>query len=796
MAVLAPGLSSAQIALPVPGVQAPDPNAPPTPRSTEPIVMTGAGFGTWAAPANQTAKLPLTDLIDCHTTSTDSCSHNHYTTPEVDTGDKAGTGTPVDRLLGYRWDAAAGKFTQIPFQVDEVFTRYLENSASGFGIYSGDDQHSTYAYDREGWRYTASDPSNPCVAQPADGVKTTPDPVQGLDTNDELAFMASDAGPEAPQGTTLPPNIEGAQKVTINDPNDPSAAPTYVYVMKAAANGPKPAFDASNGYVSYKRDPVSDTYEKSQSSYSSYGNAAKGEYCDANGNVVLKADGTPDIQRRRPRDYATIETPRYRFRYDGRWLMSAINISPDGGQSFGPDLVDRWKARAFQQDPSSSTPCCGFEEEDTHWGGSSTLLGEKTGPVRAIRETWGADSGTNVARRETFYRDSVVMKSTLRVHPIPPLDGIYAQWDFNAGRMTSFANRAHPEGVPVDGHNDEAFGNLDDPCNENYNANDTSQLDQGYRSFYGSAMLCQLSQYHQSIDVFDPTFSQANTALDWGVTSGPYGTIVDHYTTKPEDLTPGGAVQSAVAVPYYRDDSCFDDGTGTDPGNRVNPGSDQEPRAAADGTPRKCWDPKDGLPNSSDHYFQGDIGTHGVHLLFIAESDNARQTVPIDQIVSEQNMVMLPPEPAGAPAPSPGDAGPVPGTTGGAGNGAGASPDPALGPAYGSTFDHPLVANAEPATGIRDASAPTVRLRLTVNRRRHRVSLRWTGHDTGGSGLRSYGLQVKRPHGGWHTARAHTRHRSYALRTRRAGRYAFRVRAVDGSGNRSRWSLRRFTLRR
>jgi hypothetical protein len=138
----------------------------------------------------------------------------------------------------------------------------------------------------------------------------------------------------------------------------------------------------------------------------------------------------------------------------------------------------------------------------------------------------------------------------------------------------------------------------------------------------------------------------------------------------------------------------------------------------------------------------------------------------------------------------------VPGTTGGAGNGAGASPDPALGPAYGSTFDHPLVANAEPATGIRDASAPTVRLRLTVNRRRHRVSLRWTGHDTGGSGLRSYGLQVKRPHGGWHTARAHTRHRSYALRTRRAGRYAFRVRAVDGSGNRSRWSLRRFTLRR
>src|ERR1700712_102306 len=90
VALLTPALTGAQITLPIPGAQAPDPNAPPTPRSSEPIVMTGAGFGSWAVPANQTAKLPLTDLIDCHTTSTDSCSHNHYTTPEVDTGDKAG----------------------------------------------------------------------------------------------------------------------------------------------------------------------------------------------------------------------------------------------------------------------------------------------------------------------------------------------------------------------------------------------------------------------------------------------------------------------------------------------------------------------------------------------------------------------------------------------------------------------------------------------------------------------------------------------------------------------------------
>jgi hypothetical protein len=118
---------------------------------------------------------------------------------------------------------------------------------------------------------------------------------------------------------------------------------------------------------------------------------------------------------------------RYQFRYDGRWLMTSLRIKGDGEPAFGPDVIDRWKARAFQQDPSSETPCCGYEEEDTNWGGSSTLLGERRGPVRAIRETWGADSGTNVVRRETFYREEIRQRSFLRVHVIPPLDGIYAQ---------------------------------------------------------------------------------------------------------------------------------------------------------------------------------------------------------------------------------------------------------------------------------------------------------------------------------------------------------------------------------
>jgi hypothetical protein len=601
---------------------------------TEPVVLKGAEFGTWSVPANQTFQPPLMDLIDCPPgTDTDTCDHNEYAGPAVDTASDSVQGQPVNRLIGYRWDGT--QFVRIPFQVDEMFTRYLSNEASGFSIYSGQDQHTTYAFDREGFRYTASDPSDLCHAIAAS--PTMKDPVKGLDSNDEVAFMASDAGPQAPADAIRPAGMAGVKQIQVVDPQ--TQASSYVYVMLARADGPR--VETGEHYVHYQRDANADTFVKSQSSYSNYGNAAQGPYCTPDGQQVLNADGTPAIARRRPLDTATVTTDRYRFRYDGRWLMTSLRIKPHDAADYGPDIVDRWKARAFAQDPGSETPCCGYEEEDTNWGGSSTLLGERVGPVRAIRETWGADSGTNVIRQETFYRDEMRQKTWLRVHVIPPLDGIYAQWDFNAGKVDRFYNSRNPAGVPIDGSNDEAFGNLDDPCNPKYDANDTSQFDQTYRTLYAQFMGCQLP-YHLSIDVTDPTFSDPNVLLDWGVTSGPYGSVVDRITSDVTDLTPGGAAQSLAAEPYYRDDSCFDDGTGSDPGPKLHLRSADEPAVAGDGTPRRCWHPADGDPAGSDHYYQGSIGTHGLHLLFQVDSDNARLTEPVDEIVSDWRMVMLP----------------------------------------------------------------------------------------------------------------------------------------------------------
>ena len=790
-----PATAGAQTAIPAPGGV--DTNAPAK-RDTEPIVLRGSDLPApdWSAPANQTLRIPFADGTCPFESQRDEdieCDHNNYAPPHFDTSVFQPGGFDTSRILGYRWE---GRWRQIPLQVDEVFARYLNNSNSRFAIYSGEDQHTTYAYDREGFRYDGDGPpSDPCRAQPTS--EPQQDPVRGLDHNDEIAFMYSDAGARMPPGAKLPDGIGDApQEVLVADPTDAGAEPRYVYLMKSTEGGPKPAYDASNGYVSYKRDRNADLYEYSESSYEDYGNAKKGAHCDKDGNLVVDANGDPVRKKRRPRDYATIKTDRYRFRYDGRWLMTEINISPDGGESYAPDVIDRWKARAFAQDPGSETPCCGFEEEDTNWGGSSTLLGEKVGPVRAIRETWGADSGTNVIRRETFYRYEMRQKTWLRVHVIPPLDGIYAQWDFNANRMKRFYNSTRTDGVDVDGKNDEVFGNFDDPCNSNWEETDTSEADKTYRSLYQELPLCESAvecpeevgefpdlpqvgnpleticgrPYHQSIDAFDPTFNKANVALEWNEIAGPHGTIVDRITTDVRDLTPGGVAQSVVATPYYRDDACFDDGTGTDPGPKVKLRSGDEPRTTASGEERKCWRPEDGEPNSAERFFQGSIGTHGLHLLFLVDSDNARQTVPLNEIVSEWRMVMLP-----------GDQ-----TAGGRG--------PEAGQQYGEAFNNPPQQQAAPATDFVDRTAPAVKLRARRHPSHHRIHLTYSVFDTGGSVLRWLKLQVKQGRK-WKTLRTGTKRRSWNYKARKSGRYVFRLRAQDRAGNISKSAYARTTIR-
>jgi hypothetical protein len=619
-------------------------------RATEPVVVSGSAFGEWAAPAEQSVKAPSVAGVEC-LEGDNACSHNQYEAPEAATGAALGEGTPVDRLVGYRWDQRTGGYTQIPLQVDELAVRYLSNNASGFSFYSQTDQHPTYVFDEERFRWTAEDPTDPCRAVPRDGVGTTPDPVPGLDTDDEVVFMASDAGPAAPAGTAPPPGVAALKRLSLTDPLRASGT-RFVYVGRATDgdDAATPAYTAASGYVRYQPDPDSDTFLESESSYESYGNTYKGAWFDpTTGRCV-----TDDPKQHRPADTAWVRTPRYAFRYEGRWLMTELRVAPRWAQQpldaatweYGPDLVDQWKARAFQQRPGGETPCCGYEEEVNNWGGSSILMGVRAGPVRVIRATWGADSSTNNVRTEIFYRDEIRQLENLRVHPIPPFDGIYSQWDYNAGVVTRYYNPWVGRGVDVDGRNDEVFGNSHvRVAGDGVHVRDDDPLPVvGPQEDLGAGSDGECPDdacVNNDVDLPDPTFGGPNPGLNYEQVTGPFGTLVHRTTIRQVTV---GSGHSVVTVPYYRDDACFDDGTGSDPGPHVK-ARDVDPDVDSVGEPRVCWSPDMGDPatvSPRDRLYQGSIGTHGVHIEVIAESDNALATVPLTEIASESRIVVLP----------------------------------------------------------------------------------------------------------------------------------------------------------
>ena len=669
-------------------------------------------------------------------------------------------GVDPSSLRGYQWDGR--RFVQIPFQVDTKWVHYLTNNASGFAFYSGADQMTTYTFDRQPFVETSNPPlphdcpgaSTGCIppgpdqlkqaaivchAQPPRGIPDpTPDPNKGLINTDELAFMARDAAGAAPSTIPLPKGIVSAYKVQLVDPTTHQIR--FVYVMESAPGKTAGTYAvpvrytaANSPYVHYTPDPGSGTLVYSQSNYNNYGAAPVGPVCGLNGVPVIgqgfKYDSGGDlvldpktfVQRRTP-DMGWITTPRYRFRYDGRMVMDNLGVSPDdrglATGDYGPSIVDRWKGRAFQQAPGGKVPCCGYEDEQVNWNGSSMTMGIKAGPVRVIRVTWGSDSGTNVTRTDLFYANDVVHQFGLRVHPIPPLDGIYTQWDMAAGRVTTYYNPYNPNGVPVTGLNPVLLGDMNahiGPDGISWSSNDTVG-----RTVEGVAggpvtvgnpnnQTCNSDAcVYNSFNVGDPTFSgEAPTLLSWEEMTGPAGTLVEKWQIDSSTVSPGGAQGLVEAQPYYVDDSCFDDGTGNDPGPRVIPRSDREPTTwgfenssgspvavspapapanrypglvtrdgqTYDGTQafqRRCWnhhldgspynipgtatfnstkpaqapdpipDPRFG-PQGDVRYFQGDIATHGLHLLFTSDTDNANATVPLDEEDSLDTQLILPP---------------------------------------------------------------------------------------------------------------------------------------------------------
>ncbi len=655
-------------------------------RFASPVVLTGDQLPGWfsSAATGQPAPYPF----GVQQFQGERSAHNG----EIVVPPDAGTGVAVDELAAYRW--AGGRWTEIPFQVDEQFIHHLANGRSDFSFYSGTDTELTYAWGgsantvgQEAWkkvfgeceaRYALTEAevqaaldADAIGALPAIGPQTAldsyfgpmADPVPGLDADDELVFMASDAGAQAPLGQPGPAgtieDLTARQEVRVTDPVTGSVS--YAYIFRQADG---PSFDETNGYVDLRRDADADEWidrnffpdgdpEELGTSNSGYGANLVGTVCDG-------TDAATRVSNDRfPRDGQVVSTDSYRVTATGRWMLRAIEIAAEGqaaqvpgadhsqrATTYGPDLLDRWKGRAFQQSPDSQASVVGFEDEQVNWEGNAALLGWKAGPVRAIREIWGADSGTNVTKVETYYREAVTHRYRVRVHPIPA-DGLYTSWDYNPEAVVTYFNTLRPDGVPIDGIDDEQVGNID-----GLDYDQDGNVD--FRAYF---------------DVPDPTFDIPSPIERWEQVAGREGNGSLVYITEINNLF--SQAQNPLVVPYYRDDACLDDGTGDGPVQRPRPGDE----FASDGVKNgyvDFWRAETGdqtlvyedlicdpgadpatTPLHQRMPFQGAIAQHGLHFFFTHDTDNAFVGSPtaINEIDATQWQFMVPqtsPENVGA----------------------------------------------------------------------------------------------------------------------------------------------------
>ncbi len=594
-------------------------------RRVEPVVLTGAQLPGWSVPAAEGVAKPYPSGVGeaggapgMDFASRDA--HNGYLVYPA-TGDAVIAGhVPVSEVAAYRYDPSApgDGFVEIPVQVDERMPYFLANANSDFSFYSATDPELSYVWDREMWNAQGAG----CNAEYP---SATPDPIPGIDNDDEIVFMASDAG-EIKESYSFRADWKSVQIVTLLDPLQPEASPPKAVYLVQKTGGS--SFNASNGYVNYQRNADADQWvdrgffadddpEKLGSSNTGYGPNVGGSVCDDGVNVSrISSD-------RFPRDGTVVSTDTYRWEASGRWMVRDIRIkSPNDDTTDSnywqsrPDLIDRWKGRAFQQSPDSTVSLVGFEDEQVNWEANSTILGERQGAVRAIREVWGADSGTNVTKTESFYKELITYRYRIRVHPIPP-DGLYTSWDYNRAAMVPAADEnvpagryytvLRPQGVPVDGVNDD-FGQID--------------------SLWGSPAF---------FDAPDPSFNLALGFENWEQVSGKgdSGSLVYIF-----ELKNAQALANPLIVPYYRDDACLDDGTGDDPVARPWPGEESTDLRVQNGYEAL----NDYTPYASLRcdQRQGAFGAHGIHYFFTHDSDNAFTPAPVTEIDGQQWQFMVP----------------------------------------------------------------------------------------------------------------------------------------------------------
>jgi hypothetical protein len=311
--------------------------------------------------------------------------------PVVVTGAQANAlvGAQPGRVVAFR--ASSAGWTQVPVQVDERKTTTLAAvynlPPNQFGGTSTNVNVNVY--------------TDPNTFTGADTDAT-------VDADDEIVFMAHDAGGDAGNLAAPPGTVGGGVEVRIADPAVANSV-GFVYLFRSDGSL---APGAGKQYVTYSFGLNSGDYKATYN----------------------RLDG-PNPEN------STITGQTYSAHFSDRWLLDRVSLS--SGNKPGVDLVDRVMYRF----PGT----CG-RTEDTFDDAEGAFVVNKVGPVRALRSYIGANSGPNTQATHAFYDSAMETTIDLRVHAIP---GVGASLDLNqqAFGMT-FRNPQVTGGVPIDGNPD------------------------------------------------------------------------------------------------------------------------------------------------------------------------------------------------------------------------------------------------------------------------------------------------------------------------------------------------------
>jgi hypothetical protein len=297
---------------------------------------------------------------------------------------------PVD-LVAFRFD---GGWIQIPVQVDE-------RDIKDFGDIYGP---------------AADWGTGVALEQYADeGTFTGPDSDPALDDDDEIAFMAADAGSRPP--TYAEPSgvlAESGVEVLLYDPLDGGLGYVYLFLQ---TGGLDPG--AGQQYVDYRFDLLSGDY--------------KSTYLTRGG------PGTSHGPQANPED-SLIASPFYERHFSWRWTNDDLRIL--AGSSTGVDILEK---RDYWIAPGS----CG-RHNATFNAGEGAFVANRSGPVRAIRSYLGANSGPLTQTTHLYYERREDVITALRVHPRSATGILYHDYNGDAFGMT-YANNNNPVGVTIDG---------------------------------------------------------------------------------------------------------------------------------------------------------------------------------------------------------------------------------------------------------------------------------------------------------------------------------------------------------